>query len=899
MSKTELHNDEIERKAERILTDKFDEIFRNNNFKIIDHKSSKGEVGIDIFFQVLNRSNHTDALTFNLQSKGTNGGIKINKKGVGKDKISFQLDLRHPVSWLNNYEALIFAYCDINSGDIYWYCIQNDSTIAKRIEEQKKKRINKLQIYIAPENIINEENFNRFIEDIHQARKNQISRIYPSMVSKIEINDKISDYTFIKKEVEGKHIIDKLNRIIELFENIVVIPEHIIDKLFYNAFGKRTYISESSIRTQSEEFFTLIENIINTTNESGDEIFQLLDGKIYVDKQEEKLKGIINFFRVNLIYHMDWSGKGRKSRICVHNLFTYNSCDCERCNFEKLNLSRANELLNENSNEYSIYENMRKGYTAYLFGNTEQTVDIFLSILNEIDKSIHPIKYLTIKLNLTELKRINKRIFDWSESVSEKLKNVKIDSEDFKLLNNKSQWFLDVFNSIKSYKVLHNSLYNIDSLLQEIRNVWLSDSNGGWTSNSRLHNLKTSFLRTQYFYEHNLILLNHYDEHKALCEKVLEGLFALYTLKNKKAQRYEAFDFTIIEMWIFYVRPDTAKFLLNKYNINKISINEKTFFVQKLKELFNNLNNSIGVISKSEETHFFFKLERVVKNLLMIISKLDLTSKQLNYLLSKNLYFSEQMDKHRLICFDGIMRVVYSSKSISNENIRRIINLSIKNKRVGQSNFSYLIKYFVENNTKEEIKALVFELLEVSNFNTLDINEESYFNDLWFAYTFLDNQTKNDLRHFIIKKLNNNFEVEIYHLATLYEIIDFDKTYFDKFLKTIPNQNEQLYFRAYNESNTRLGQAINLAYKFNIPFNKSIQKYIDYCIESKRDYYRWLMNLDSFDYSIFDPYWLVGVQTKYYIDAFKSSKSFMRAIKNLLKENYDEKLAKFYFQDLL
>lgn len=898
MNEIKLHNDEIERKAERILIGLLDESLRNNDFKIIDHKSSKGEVGIDIFFQVINRNNHIDAFAFNLQSKGTNDEIKVNKQGKGKGKISFQLELRHPISWLNNFEALIFAYCDINSKNVYWYCIQNDSKILNRIEEQKRKGIDSLQIYIPPENIINEKNIFRFIEDIHQARKNQAIRLYPSIASSSGFSYKPSDYSFIKNEVKGKHVIDKFYRIIEIFENIVVIPEYIIDKLFFNVFGERTYISESSIRTKNEEFFILIESITKVISKSGEEKLLLIDGKTHVENQADKLKDIINFFNVNLIHHMDWSGKGRKNRICIHNLFVNSSCDCERCNFGRLNLLRADELLKKSNDEYSIYQNMRKGYSAYLFGNTEQSVDIFLKILNEIDINKNPINYLTIKLNLIELKKINERFFDWSENVEVKLKNVTISDADSKLLDNKVQWFSDIFNSIKSYMFLHHSLYNIDSLLQEIRKVWLSDKRGGWTSNSRLSNLRTTFLRTHYFYEHNLVLLNHYDEFKTLCEKVLEGLLALYTLKNKNAQRYEAFEFSIIEMWIFYVKPDVAKFLLNEYNIDKISVHEKTFFIKKLEKLLNNLNKSISTISDNDSSRFLFKLERIVKNLLLILSKLELTSKQLNTFLSKVLRFSERVNKNRLICFDGIMKIVYSNDTISKDNIKRIIDLS-KEYRIGHSNLSYLVKYFIENSTKEEIRTLVFELLGIEGFNSLEVNEESFFNELWYAYTFLDEQTKNDLKNFTKESLNNKFDSKTYHLATLYNIIEFDKELFDTFLQTIPNQNEHLYFLAYNESNIRLGQVINLAYKFNIPFDDRIQKYINYCIESKRDYYRWLMNLDSFDYSKFDTYWLVGVQTKYYIEALKASNVFKEIILNLLKENYDDVLAKFYHQNLL
>jgi hypothetical protein len=73
--------------------------------------------------------------------------------------------------------------------------------------------------------------------------------------------------------------------------------------------------------------------------------------ELFVENQKEKLLKIVSFFQVNHIQHIRWKGKNPKEQICVHKLYRYGKCECERCNLERLNIKKTNILLKEDLKE--------------------------------------------------------------------------------------------------------------------------------------------------------------------------------------------------------------------------------------------------------------------------------------------------------------------------------------------------------------------------------------------------------------------------------------------------------------------------------------------------------------------------------------------------------------------
>lgn len=892
-------NRHIQKDADDLLKGQLRSIFFKKGKRIGENPSKEGEEeGIDFFFEVFDgTSKQHDFFIFN-QNKGTDETlVTIKRKGhEEKGKIAFQLDLKHvKYFYFELFESITFTLCDINNKIVYWYHIQNDSTIPKRIENQIKDGKQSLQIYIPQTNILNEENFNRFIDEVKEAKLNQVRKKYGAF-----IKTNTSNYSFIKEITKEKHIIDKLVYPIELFENFKSLPNNIIEQLY--PFKENTksivYIDNFTLRTDNEELFSFFRSLEFKNGE------HIINGKtVKSEATKKKLETILEFFKTNLITHIGWRGKEPKevNRVCIHNLYESKSCNCERCNYENLNFEQTNKQLGKSHTTYSVYEKIRKGYAAFLVGNLQKATEIFYEVYKDY-KDKKPIAYITAKYNLIQLKKIHSQQFIDNEEISKKLENIDYNTEELDI-GNQAQHFLDIFKSIKDYNFFNSSLRHIDDLLQEINRTSYNDKHGGWTSNNKYLEFKTTFLRIYSFLEYNLLIFTYYSDYGVLTTKVLEGLFALYTIKNKNAVKYKAFDLFMLEIWIFHVKYEDAQFLLKKYNIDKIEVTEVLSVVEKFNLYLDNLIESVEYIESSDTMYFIFKVERILNNIVLILSRIKIKKEELNQVINKILDFSDKVEKPRFHPFGVLSSLLHHQEEVKNTNVERLIHLMEKHS-LKISNFSYLIKYYVERSTGAEIEKFIFKLLKVDKFNKdlvkTENHRENYFRDLWYAYTFLNDKLKAELKEIITEYLNENFDAQLFDSACLFEIIDFDENLFDNLLETIPNQSEESNFHfMYPETNLRLDQAINLAFKLNIPFDGKLRKYASYSIENYRDYYNWIMDLEGFDYSKFDPYWLTGYHTKYYIDAFKKSKKLVSEIERSLKKDYIEGVAKAYFNKLI
>lgn len=894
----ELNNREIQKDADDLLKGKLRELFRLNNLSLGENPSTEGEEkGIDFFFEVFNRDNSGHQFLFLNQNKGTDEPISVIKKDShsSKGKISFQIEIRHAkYFYFELSEPLIFTLCDNRNKLIYWYSIQLDNTIPERIEKQITNEIPTLQIYLSPENILNQNNFSRFIQEIHFSRTTQIGKPKGSISFE-------ADYSQISNLFSDMHIIDKVYKTLELFK-LPVFPTSILRKIptISGSYGK-SYLTSSTLRTDNFEFFNLIEGI------------KLIDGNLIyeegnkVENQQEKLKAILRFFKLNIIYHLQWNGKGTKERICVHELFVYDDCDCERCNYDKLNFKRSREILNNSPKENSSLENLRKGYTYYLLGDLKNSIKVFIE-LNKVSYSENdPIYYIVTKYNLEHLKRfLSYNYFENDKGEILKELNGFYYELDEIFVAQYAPYFIDFHNLFKNNAYFENSFKNVDNKLIEIQRISYQDKLGARFSNSKVEELRTDFLRALTFLEFNYVVFNNFHEYTVLTNKVLEGFVALYTLKNKSSSKYMVFDMIIIRMWLFHVDFKQACHILKKYQLKSIKVNKGDDFCSNFEGYIQNLIDSMTDIKVSiSNKNFLFgdKVELIVKNLILILSRVELKSKDINSLIEKLVVFVERIDMRTFFNDEAVNQLVVFQKNIKKENLKRIILLLKKYDYAYSSAFSKSIDLFTSKANENEVKDLMFHLFEVEKLGNHEIFlSNDYAEVIGLLFNGLSLQIRNNLKELITEELKLNFKPDYYYLYTIYDVIDFHEDLFDKFVLSVPDdtQKDERLKNFIGDSwyyNYRLEQLINLMYSFDIPFSDEIRelsKKTNY-----KSYYDWLMNLDDYDYEDFDIYWILKYKTDPYFKAFKKSKKLKSVIVKSLKESYIEGVARIYFTKLI
>ncbi|UUF15714.1 MULTISPECIES: DUF4365 domain-containing protein [Flavobacterium] len=899
-------NDEIQIEADSKLELKLMKLFRESGLEYKQHESDqKKEKGIDFYCHVYHRENQTQLFFFETQNKGTNTPIKVIKSESHpeKGKISFQLELRHAKQYYYELtEPLLFMYSDITSDTTYWYAIQLDASIEDKISlkeselkesELKKSNTKKptIQIYIPSENLLNSENFSRFTKEIHFSRLQQNHKGILPLQTK-------ADYKFIKDKIKDKDIIDKAIFSIDLFEGMNVIPTNIISQLYpFKETSTKTYIFETDLKTDNEDFFDLMDSIT-------------LDGAKLISNRynndelvSEKLEKIIRFFTVNCIDHVHWAGSSEKPnrRVCIHKLFKGKPCDCERCNYDKLNFIKAQTLLQNDSDQYTLHEKLRRAYTSYSMGNFNESIKLLKLVDKEATKNKKIIFSTIARYNLIQLRKIISTTYFHKDRTSllEILKNINLEIKEADIQLN-APHFYDLYKWIKDDSFFDRAFANIDNKLEEIKRISFNDKYGVQHSNNHSYNLLVSFLRLYYFLEFNLIIYNTFDEYKQLTTKVLEASLALYSLKNPNTSKYKKFTSTILDMWMFNINYDKGIHLLTKYNIKKINVENKEKTFSSLNSYLENLNNSITIVNNEENETLQDTSEIVIANLGLIISRIKFSEPQINELVSKLLLILANFNLRTIIPFGALYQLLLGHKKINNNNIKKLIFLLREHNGEYSSVFSYAIKYYSENSSPNEIEKLVYEIVETEVINEeIIFSKDNKLDSIGYAISFLNSDLKKSIKNIIINRLKENFDPEFYSVCAIHNLIDFEKDLLDKFAKTVPDvtkRDPERYFINSNQ-NFRLGKLINLMYKYNQPFSDEIKLLSNFTFQ--KDYYDWLMDLDGFDYSKFNQYWILEYQTKFYFKAFKKSKILKKQIKKALKKDYIEGVAKIYFNSLV
>lgn len=890
-----MNNTYIQAKADGLLTDQLRDLFVTKSFELGEFEANqKFEKGIDFFFEVFNKNKQHEFLFLN-QNKGTLNNLKIitTKSNVNFDKITFQISIRHAeYFYFELEEPIIFTLCDIKGQKVYWYDIQNDTTIPEKISKQKENNKNSIQIFISQENTLCQKSFDRFVDAIDYAKYNQRRKKGIS-------ENLIADYSLTNLQDSDADIIDKISHTLDLFEGIKVLPVDVISKLHpFKGTDDKTGISNLSLRTDNEEFFNFMSSIVSSNG-----VLKISDNKLSINSLKtptdisEKLRDIINFFQSNQIYHIRWSGKNFKNQICVHLLFHYEMCTCERCNLERLNFVRTKELSNTNTYN-STYELLRKGYTYYLLGDYYESFKVFYNIYLDADKKLQPINYTIAKYNLLRLKVFIKSFYFEGDRVDilEKLERIKFINDE-RFITQFAPYFLDIYKNLKDMKFYDDVIESVDDSFTQIQKIYYRDKNGGSDSITAYEKMQASFLRFNSYLDHNFIIFNNYKEYGILAKKIVESLLILHSLKNPESRKYEIFEWYALTLWIFHIEESFMDYLLNKYEISEIKISNST--ISNMEGLLENLFLSSAELSSHTGLSKPIRLGRILNNIFVILQLVNVSTKKKEEIIDKCLNNSKLLLDNNIFPFDGLYFYAIKSEPLKKAVFKRVVNTFISKSNL-RYKYTPLFEKYYKKCTAKELEDLIKKILKTKDLKAIETKHEN-FDEILYAISLLPKEKKDEIKNNFKNKLYSDFDAQLYLDVTLYDIIDFDELLYENYVSQIVDMSnfDEVKFPFHSFQNLDLYNLMSIIFKFDLKIDDQIRNQINKLHPKERDYFDWLMNIDNYNYSKFQAYWILKSQTKYLKARFKKSKKLKLEIAKSLKIDYVEGVAKFYFKNLL
>lgn len=611
-------------------------------------------------------------------------------------------------------------------------------------------------------------------------------------------------------------------------------------------------------------------------------------------------------------------------------------------NFEEHdNLNKDIYLFNykelENNIKFNIYKDVRGQEkelldVAYNLYNLDRYYESYM-LLKRISESCIENKmyylYFISEFNRYHLGRsISQNIFNLGRwgidfEIQEQIQNEvkKIDLNNIYLKLPKSDiGNIEVYRDILTFKFVHRKIGDVISFEKKIKEEKDTIFYGASEEDSSVYKLKEDIKYFNEFIISNRLFVNNYIEVKMSFYKFIENMLFSYSLECKNTEdefwgikgkmiKLNKIDYFTVYSMINYLSIKEIKELFNKYNIDKLTLEEDA--IDKLKDLNYNLvyalNNISSIVDiKDKYCKFIF-----------IISRSTLDSNLFDFSLVIK-YFIEMLESNINVLTEDIINeiskgVITQSKSLlENNTINILLKDLFKSIKYSENISSEIISsierfilniiYLINNNgsisLSEAEEDIIIEYTKTNN------NKSFYYNQILVkSYSILSDKN----REKIVKQIEMILESKskfsyneflLYKLSVYYEIINPDVDLEQKIVKFI---DLEIDIRAEEK---RQGRFVGIRYEVSdllrgvfhlLIYDKisDIEKFKKYGDTNEQIKFI----LHGMNIEIFNPEWLIDFPTKLNQKLAKN-KEIKKKIEKYISSNLSNKeIIEIYFRD--
>ncbi|GCC50333.1 hypothetical protein SanaruYs_05480 [Chryseotalea sanaruensis] len=743
------------------------------------------------------------------------------------------------------------------------------------------------------------------------------------------------------------HIIDELYDFTNAFEGLRVLdPYYIANQKPFNILNQTVeHFEHWHIFTLNEKIYHLLQEIsfsndeielsdslskecldlsIVNPKEKLEKVFRILanSGVIWISavsnfrEIEEQNTGSNKFgFVVTRIFSFDETkGEGITKKIEVsHDTM----CDCVRCTFNSFDfLKLANKV---NKIPKSTSEAIEFAYGHYLLGTDkfQRCYHILKKCLDEdfsADRSI--VMHFLIHLNLFKLKGP----LSWyaNEISAEILKDVKhLDLDRLiwdKFYNVKSQPVHKLLRSIKDEKLFERVVNKIDIAYDEMKSIYEKYKGGSaYISVPNYTNELNFNLRLIVTYATgNFLFYDRSGRFNYAIEKSYEGLILSHATSGYR-YRFESFDLFTIRTAIIHIHTENLETILRHIKEIGISDKELKLFITLINSFFSQIhrNTLFGESEANEEMESLLKSHYFKESFRRIFSNIFIVSERIVWkredwqagLITNLTKFVETEDILYWFDLKKLARFIETKAHLfTYEEVLSLLEVAVDRYRVNINKYQHLIQSLCKCLTRDypdkSISSQRFYQKVLSSSYAKD--DSLKFEILFHIYPVVDKIYQKSIVSEAESILNDKFDSYFYKELLWRKILDWKSgNYFDQLMTSL-NTNHSRSFITFKENIFEMDDVTfynfcMLVHYLEIPLNDSRLK----AIPGLSILEQWILNPLDFDYSQFNPMWVVAAEKTRIIDLLKGKKEVLLCIENVLKTKYDETLAKIYYTNLL
>jgi hypothetical protein len=380
--------------------------------------------------------------------------------------------------------------------------------------------------------------------------------------------DYISQFIIYEKETPSS-IVDQLIQALDrYYDQLPFIPIHILTRVapFKIIKEKSSYVYNSSfaLHTNNEELINLLESI--SIEESKISI-----AEPYLSETadaEKKVYSALRKLNNNLIFDIYCRDNNKEKDI---RLKENRVCYCARCTYNRFEFSHSLSQVHEKSDHST--EKIKQAFVQYKFGNFSQALKGFYSLYEYANANNKPLFGFVCLYNLKRLQHYIRGHFRKTDESIEKIFQVlESTSLDRYILTHSSEpaFIRENMKWINETSFYNEAHTNITNVVEKISEHYDSQLAGGWSSNSHLAILISSFAEIEIFLENNCVIYSDYSEFVNLFNWYLRGLFMSHSFSERQDSRLDYFDDYLLLKIVTHGQADKIIKLFNKYHLSSL-----------------------------------------------------------------------------------------------------------------------------------------------------------------------------------------------------------------------------------------------------------------------------------------------------------------------------------------
>lgn len=663
----------------------------------------------------------------------------------------------------------------------------------------------------------------------------------------------------------------------EVFEELSIIPKKFFAEQYPFILAERFvyYHQAYTLVTDNKEIYELLQVEID-----GDNYHDPSGKFVHTDEDKEKIRFILQILLQNWIQQVSFKNQ-QSVRVNVKGHRTI--CTCVHCNWRGLRWSKAIAQLYPPADTDASPDSeqlLKHAFVRYRIGDFKGAAESFGKIYES--QAAYGIRKYLLAFNLKKLTRLMQHEYMNESFVHQLVK--KIDELDLEkilaacirakpaqkgLLN----WMHERKFQLDTMEVLQHSV-------DQMRDLYYSQ-NGGNVEYTR--ESIEAFMVCDDFLNLNYIVYDKFTEYKRLTNAFVETLFASYGASKRLGGKLIHFSDYLLERLVLNADGKNIQKYASRYNVqnalyelqpaNRFDLvaATATFFLE---------HDSLEKESSFEKGfHYNDQLTSIAINALQAIGMLSITAEELNVLAPALLSYLSTDERVDFRVLQSITSLLNQKKSLfSTAFYLEVIKLVPGIKNLHQEGLVAIATDMLEktDDSKADVKNLddsTFDMV-LAKFTAKcpDCNSEHPWGILSDYYQLMSHEQRSKTTEVITSLLHAKFEAHDYYIASMLDMISGDNKLHRLYTDYIKEAIEKPYprppfFSAPEYADHRVDQYLNYCFKLGL----EVPQEIDDKLRETSDYYFWLLNPESFDYSKFEDEWLDNHFTLHYKKWFKKS----------------------------